>query len=187
MSQHTKQALAESLIRLLRKKTLDKITIRDITDGCGVNRQTFYYHFEDIYSLVEYIFLEDPGHYIDLNTTTLSWMEACRELYRVLLHDKVLILNLYRSMEGRTLRKYMFKALQPAILKLARHLATDIPIKESDVVFVADSYTHGMIGLLIEWLDSNMREDFSADLDKFIFLLDGSMKPALLKMASLEK
>ena len=53
MSQITKRALEASLKKLLTKKPLDKITITDITEDCGINRMTFYYHFKDIYDLVE--------------------------------------------------------------------------------------------------------------------------------------
>ena len=52
MSQVTKRALAASLIKLLSQKPLDKVTVKDIIEDCGVNRQTFYYHFKDIYDLV---------------------------------------------------------------------------------------------------------------------------------------
>ena len=52
MSLLTEKALAASLKKLLEKKTLDKITVKDITDDCGVNRQTFYYHFHDVFDLV---------------------------------------------------------------------------------------------------------------------------------------
>jgi len=48
MTQTTKKALASSLKKLLAEKTLDKITVIDITNDCEVNRQTFYYHFKDI-------------------------------------------------------------------------------------------------------------------------------------------
>lgn len=59
MSQITKRALEQSLKHLLLKKPLTKITINDITEDCGINRMTFYYHFKDIYDLVEWSCLED--------------------------------------------------------------------------------------------------------------------------------
>ena len=59
MSQITKNALAASLKKLLSKKELSKITITNITEECGVNRQTFYYHFKDIYDLLEWIFTNE--------------------------------------------------------------------------------------------------------------------------------
>ena len=59
MSQVTKRALEASLKNLLLKKPLDKITINDITEDCGINRMTFYYHFKDIYDLIEWCCVED--------------------------------------------------------------------------------------------------------------------------------
>ena len=59
VSQTTKRALEASLKKLLLQKPLNKITINDITEDCGVNRMTFYYHFKDIYDRVEWSCLED--------------------------------------------------------------------------------------------------------------------------------
>ena len=58
MSQITKRALEQSLKNLLLKKPLNKITISDITEDCGINRMTFYYHFQDIPALIEEIITE---------------------------------------------------------------------------------------------------------------------------------
>ena len=69
MSEVTKRALEQSLKNLLLKKPLTKITINDITEDCGINRMTFYYHFKDIPDVVEFILkkkwdeiLEHPQH-----------------------------------------------------------------------------------------------------------------------------
>ncbi len=59
MSQMTKRALVASLKELMAEKPLDKITVTDLTEHCGVNRMTFYYHFKDIYDLVEWACIED--------------------------------------------------------------------------------------------------------------------------------
>ena len=59
MSEITKKALAQALKELLSKKELSKITIKNITDYCGVNRQTFYYHFKDVYDLIEWIYTSE--------------------------------------------------------------------------------------------------------------------------------
>ncbi len=59
MSNITKKALANSLKKILSKKEFNKVTINDIVDDCGVNRQTFYYHFKDIYDLLEWIYTNE--------------------------------------------------------------------------------------------------------------------------------
>ena len=59
LSNRTKQALEVSLKKLLLQKPLDKITIQDLTGDCGISRMAFYYHFKDIYDLVEWACRED--------------------------------------------------------------------------------------------------------------------------------
>lgn len=59
MSNTTKQDLEASLKKVMLQKPLDKITISDITSDCGISRMAFYYHFKDIYDLVEWSCLED--------------------------------------------------------------------------------------------------------------------------------
>ena len=67
MSDLTKRALAEALKNRLSKTTLKNITIKDLTDDCGLNRQTFYYHFSDIYELMEWIFVDEANRILNLD------------------------------------------------------------------------------------------------------------------------
>ena len=60
-SMRTKRALAESLRKLMRQKPFSKITVTEIVADCGVNRKTFYYHFEDIYALLRWIFEQESA------------------------------------------------------------------------------------------------------------------------------
>ena len=65
MSQITKRALETSLKNLLLQKPLNKITISDIAKDCGINRMTFYYHFKDIYDLIEWTCNEETARAIN--------------------------------------------------------------------------------------------------------------------------
>ena len=76
MSQVTKRALEQSLKNLLLKKPLTKITINDIAEDCGINRMTFYYHFKDIYDLVEWSCLEDARRALEEKKTHDTWSTA---------------------------------------------------------------------------------------------------------------
>ena len=76
MSQVTKRALEQSLKNLLLKKPLSKITISDLTEDCGMNRMTFYYHFKDIYDLVEWACLTDAKRALDEKKTYDTWQQG---------------------------------------------------------------------------------------------------------------
>lgn len=55
MSSLTRNAIVSAFLQLLNERPLSKITVKDIVDSCGINRNTFYYYFEDIPSLIEAI------------------------------------------------------------------------------------------------------------------------------------
>lgn len=58
-SNHTKHCLAAALKEQMCQKSLNKISVSDIVNACGVNRKTFYYHFEDIYALLRWMLEEE--------------------------------------------------------------------------------------------------------------------------------
>ena len=66
MANMTKRMLSMSLKKLLSKTTLDNITIQDITNDAEVSRKTFYYHFQDIYDLLDWTLQEDARHLVDV-------------------------------------------------------------------------------------------------------------------------
>ena len=76
MAQTTKKAFAASLKKLLSQKPLDKIKISDITNDCAVNRQTFYYHFKDIYDLLEWVYTNEATRALGDKKTYDTWQEG---------------------------------------------------------------------------------------------------------------
>ncbi len=83
MSDTTKRALEESLKHMLLKKPLDKISISDITNDCGISRMTFYYHFKDIYDLVEWSCEEDAARALAGNKTYETWQQGFLQILRL--------------------------------------------------------------------------------------------------------
>ena len=59
MTNLTKRALADSLKKLLSRRPMDRITVQDVTDDAAVSRKTFYYHFHDIYDLMEWLVVDE--------------------------------------------------------------------------------------------------------------------------------
>ena len=82
MAQMTKNALADSLKTLLETRTVDKITISDITEHCGVNRMTFYYHFQDIYDLLEWSWIREANKVLNGKKTYNTWQQGFLDVYK---------------------------------------------------------------------------------------------------------
>ncbi len=73
MSQITKRAIMQSFMKLLNQRPLDKITVRDIVDDCGVTRSTFYYYFEDVYALLEEVFRQETAKALERHREDYDW------------------------------------------------------------------------------------------------------------------
>lgn len=100
----TKAALGESLKKLIRTKRLDKITINNLTEDCGISRMAFYYHFKDIYDLVEWICVEDGKKALQDKKTYDTWQEGMSQVFDAVLENREFILNVCRSI-GRESRR----------------------------------------------------------------------------------
>ena len=109
MSQMTKRALVASLKELMVEKPLDKITVTDLTEHCGVNRMTFYYHFKDIYDLVEWACVEEATRALAGKKTYDTWQQGFLQILQSLQKDKVFYINVYHSISREYIEQYLYK------------------------------------------------------------------------------
>mgnify|MGYP000836816842 CR=1 FL=1 len=109
MSQVTKRALEASLKHLLLQKPLNKITINDIAEDCGINRMTFYYHFKDIYDLVEWCCEEDASRALAGKKTYETWQQGLLQIFEAVQDNKPFILNVYRSVSREQVENYLYR------------------------------------------------------------------------------
>ena len=102
MTQFTSKAIEESFIRLLNERPLDKITIKDIVDDCGISRNTFYYHFQDITALLEHVLNADVERVLSQHLDMDSWEDGFISAARFALENKRLVYHIYNSVSSAT-------------------------------------------------------------------------------------
>ena len=159
MPNTTKAALEESLKRLLLKKPLDKITITDITTDCGISRMAFYYHFKDIYDLVEWSCVEDGTKALQGKKTSESWTEGLTQIFEAVLENKPFIMNVYRNVDRERIENYLFKLTYDLIVGVVEEKSRGLNITEEDKKFIADFYKYGFVGIMLEWIREGKKEN----------------------------
>lgn len=179
MSQVTKRALEQSLKNLLLKKPLTKITVGDITDDCGINRMTFYYHFKDIYDLVEWSYLEDAKRALDEKKTYDTWQQGLLQIFKAVQENKPFILNVYRCVHREQVEKYLQPLVDQLLLNVINEEAAGITVRDEDKQFIAQVYSYMFIGLMLDWIKDDMREDPQQIVEKLSKLIKGSVSVAL--------
>ena len=178
MSQVTKRALEQSLKNLLLKKPLTKITVGDITEDCGINRMTFYYHFKDIYDLVEWSCLEDAKRALEEKKTYDTW-QGFLQIFKAVQENKPFILNVYRCVHREQVEKYLQPLVDQLLLNVINEEAAGITVRDEDKQFIAQVYSYMFIGLMLDWIKDDMREDPQQIVEKLSKLIKGSVSVAL--------
>lgn len=179
MSQVTKRALAASLIKLLSQKPLDKVTVKDIIEDCGVNRQTFYYHFKDIYDLVDWIFLEMASEFLEGKETYDTWQQGFTQMLYGVLRNRRLIMNAYNSLSHEQVERFLYALTYDLLLGVVEEEAVDVSIREEDKKFIIDFYKYAFVGFMIDWIKKGMKEQPEAFIEKLSVLIKGDIKRAL--------
>lgn len=175
MPQATKYALAASLKNLLLRKPLTKITINDITEDCGISRMTFYYHFKDIYDLVEWACVEDAAQALAGKKTYDTWQEGFLNIFRAVQENKPFIMNVYRSVGRERVEQYLNPLIHSLLLGVVEEKSAEMVVDKSDKNFIADFYEYAFIGILLAWINDNMKEDPSLIVERTNRLIQGNI------------
>ena len=179
MSQITKRALEASLKNLLLKKPLNKITVSDITEDCGINRMTFYYHFKDIYDLVEWTCVEDASRALDEKKTYDTWEQGFVQIFEAVLANKPFIMNVYRCVSRERVEKYLNQLTDGLLMGVIEERAACMTVRDEDKGFIARVYSYIFVGLMLDWIGNNMKDDPEELVERLAVVIRGDVVSAL--------
>jgi probable dihydroxyacetone kinase regulator len=186
MSEITKKAIAESLIKLAKTKPFDKITVTDIVNDCGVNRMTFYYHFQDIYDLVNWILLDKGSEILDGKTSYDNWQEGLKKILDEMLSYKEIIINAYSSINRETLDRYLNQVTFKLLYDVVNEEAKGFNISPDDKKFIASFYSYAFVGLTLDWVLKGMKEKPEILVEKLSILIKGNIPEAIRKYSKVK-
>lgn len=181
VSQVTKRALEQSLKNLLLKKPLNKITITDITEDCGINRMTFYYHFQDIYDLVEWVCYEDAKKALENKKTHDTWQQGLTQLLYAVRENKPFIINVYNCVDKGQVEKYLKPLTDDLLLGVVEEESANVNVREEDKKFIAQVYSYCFVGIMLDWIKNDMKEKPEDLVERLALVLDGDIGSALAR------
>ena len=163
----TEQMIIDTFLKLVEEKTLDKITINDIADGCGINRNTFYYHFDDIYSLIEQIFKARLNTIETMFEEGASWDECSKVAVNFLIENRRAIRHIAFSMSRSQLDHYLFVVFKKIFTEyLLDNFIVDISDEKFDDLILF--YTYAVIGCIVHnFIENNNDIDLEQLLEEF--------------------
>lgn len=179
MSSSTKDALGAALKKMMAVKPIDKITVKDLVEICGVNRQTFYYHFDDVYDLLEWVFEEDADKYLPREVVYERWREDVSMFFKYLIRNSDFALNVYNSPNRTYMLRFYKRKLQNCIRSFAIIVSKDMKIDRKDFEFVVEFYANCVVGVISQWLDLGMQLPAEVTVEQCLTVLDYSVENIL--------
>ncbi len=184
MSQLTRKAIMQSTLELAENKSLKKITVKDIADACGITRSTFYYHFSDIYDVLDGVVQEKLDEFNkkyngEIDKVLMDFIEYS------IIHRKVWA-NLFDARGREWLEKYVKTRIHYLALLQIRKMSEGYILSIRDVEIICSFYEEAIFGLLIRWVikeeEAKTVDEIKDTVERIEKLFDGQLELIIANM-----
>ena len=179
MTTLTKDAIKKSFMKLLNSKQVDKITVKEIVNDCGINRNSFYYHYDDIPSLIEEILNEQADALVQTSDPNAGIYESILTAMEFALQNKPAMMHLYNSSNKELFERYLNRIASRTVSEYFEVYFADNDICEDDKQTIVLYYKSLLVGFVIEWAGSGMKYDLSKQVRRLCELFEGTTEIAV--------
>lgn len=173
MAQSAREAIKKAFVELLEEYPIKSITVRDIVERCGVNRNSFYYHFQDIPTLAEEIILDDANVIIQKYPTISSIEEGFDAVIEFAMAHRKAVLHIYNSADRAIIERYLWQICEYVVASYLNNGVTDRGIRKEDKEIIVSYYESLCFGQAIRWMENGMTEDIRAPFKRLCTLRRG--------------
>ena len=159
MAQATKKRIMDGFLELLEQRPLDKISVVDIAEHCGINRNTFYYYYCDVYALIRELMEVRAQQLITDNQEDLNWIEITREVTSFFRTHRRTVYHLFHSSQRDLLEDHIYDVTYACTESLVRRTAAGLSVSEADLRAVTLFFTSSLLGITPRWLRCGRRDD----------------------------
>lgn len=177
----TEMAIIDSFWQLLDEKPYNKITVKNIIERCQVNRNTFYYHFQDIPELLERIIKQDADEIIQKHNQFESIVDCITPFVQISLSRKKAILNIYHSVHRDIFLNHLNRMTLDFVDKYINIITKEQPIYPHDKELLIRFYKSTLVGIILDWLDNDMNYDIAESFSRISNLFAGSSEIAFIR------
>ncbi len=171
----TKQAIAAGVKDLMTTKSFASISVSDIARRCHINRNTFYYHFQDKYQVITWIFYNEITPIVCGGMHPDCWSDSLFALCRVMQKDRAFYLNALSVAGQNSFTQCLLDFYQSLVVSLLRNADRAGSLTEEDVSFVSRFYAYALIGTVLEWAKDGMTADPAPFIRRLERMINGEL------------
>lgn len=166
MAQYTKKAILDTFQQMLEKMPFEKITVSAIVASCSISPNTFYYHFRDIYDLLDTWLLLRRDAYLATFPTHDRWQDLAKQLLRDLRAHRELTYHMLGSLSRERLERCVFDSTDDTFYRLLCRETAGVAIPEAELRAIAEYNSYAFLGFLLKFLWNDMRSDIDSGVEK---------------------
>ena len=153
---YTKTAIKAAFIRLLNERPLNKISVKSIVDICNISRNTFYYHYEDIYALLEDCFRSETEQILNETEAHESFYEDFLRSAAFIFDHKKAVIHICESKSRDIIRQYFEEVAQAFVSRFVHQAVGERPLTQDDLKFIISFYRNALVGTMLHWLQEGL-------------------------------
>ena len=140
---------------------------------------TFYYHFKDIYDLVEWVCLEDAKQALEGKRTSDTWQQGYLQIFLAVRENKPFIMNVYHCVSREMVEKYLSPLSESLLMGVINELSNGMVVRDEDKTFIAQVYSYAFVGLMLDWIKGDMQDDPEELVSRFARVIYNDLNGAL--------
>ena len=181
LANFTKKAIRDSFVKLLNEKPLNQITVRDIVEDCGVNRNTFYYYFQDIPQLLEAVVNEDADRIIQEYPAMDSIEDCLNAVIRFALENRKAVVHIARSTNRDIYERHLWRTCNHVITVYMDEILSGRSVSAEDRKLMIDYAMCLVFGFVLGWVDGGMEDDICERFHRLCQLKQGEIERMIEK------
>lgn len=181
MANYTQRAILDAFEELLAKKPFDKITVSAIVSKCEISSNTFYYHFRDIYDLLD-TWLDKQKTALEEETADIgSWADKLKVVLRTMQKKHDIVYHIFDSISRERLEHYAFVSMDDMFYEYVKKYAEGMDVPDEILRMVTSFFCYSILGYFLKFLWLDMNIDLDTSIDHLILLFNGAIESVIQK------
>lgn len=178
----TEAAIQGTFLKLLSEQPFDKITVTQLVEECQITRRTFYYHYSDLFELLDIILRRETDRAVAEFKATGSWEECMITASRFAREHKRAVYHIYTSSHRLELERHVNRVSEEMMRSYVERQSKGLRVSEQDKKLVCDLYRFGITDIFYAWLENGMKEDLETQIHRLSLLFTGNIRASLSRV-----
>ena len=178
----TEAAIQDTFLKLLSEQPFDKITVTQLVEECQITRRTFYYHYSDLFELLDIILRRETDRAVAEFEATGSWEECMITASRFAREHKRAVYHIYTSSHRLELERHVNRVSEEMMRSYVERQSKGLRVSEQDKKLVCDLYRFGITDIFYAWLENGMKEDLETQIHRLSLLFTGNIRASLSRV-----